>query len=622
MAKTPNIASKVNSQRPAAHGGSPIGQNAEKSKDFKGTLKKLVRFMKPFYKGLIWVLVFAIGSTIFSIFGPKILGMAIDVLFEGVMHKLNNAATAGIDFEAIIRILLILLGIYLISALLSYAQEYMMAGITQRIIQQMRTDVSNKLHRLPLHYFDTKTHGEILSRVTNDIDTISSTLQQSLIQLITSLITLLGISVIMLIISPLLSLVVFLSLPLSFLITRFVASRSQKFFVGQARELGNLNGHVEEMFGGHSVVKAFNYEQKSVEVFQHTNNAFYRYGWKAQFVTSVIFPVLNFVSNITYVAICVVGGYLTATGRITLGSVQAFISYSRQFNQPIMQLSSIVNILQSTVAAAERVFEVLEEPEEIPDPVDPVTVEDPQGKVDFNHISFRYTPEKPLIEDINIHVKPGQLIAIVGPTGAGKTTLVNLLMRFYELDKGSISIDNANITDMTRKNLHSLMGMVLQDTWLFKGTIRENIAFGKRGATEEEIVRAAKLALADGFIRTFPKGYDTIINEEGNNISQGQKQLLTIARAVIAQPSIMILDEATSSVDTRTEVLIQKAMKRLMDGHTSFVIAHRLSTIRDADNILVMNEGNIIEQGTHDELLAYKGFYYELYNSQFTGKDF
>lgn len=618
MAKNSNIAPKM---RPGGHGGSPIIPAGEKSRDFKGTMKKLLHFLKPFYGGIILVLLFALGSTIFSIFGPKILGQAVDVLFDGVMDKVNNIPGAGVDFERLIRILLFMGLIYLFSAAFNYIQEYMMAGISQRIIQQLRNDVNVKLHKLPLNYYDTRTNGEILSRVTNDIDTIASTLQQSLIQLITAAITLLGITVMMLIISPFMSLITFVSLPISFWITKMIASKSQKYFTGQARELGHLNGHVEEMFGGHAVIKAFNYEKESVSVFGKTNECLYTYGWKAQFVTSVIFPVLNFVSNITYVAICVFGGYMTATGRITLGSVQAFISYSRQFNHPIQQVSQIVNVLQSTVAAAERVFEILEEPEEVPDTKTPTINEHPQGKVDFDHVSFRYVPDKPLIEDVNIHVEPGQLVAIVGPTGAGKTTLVNLLMRFYEVNKGTISVDGINILDMTRKQLHSQIGMVLQDTWLFKGTIRENIAFGKRGATDEEVVQAAKLAYADGFIRTLPKGYDTEINEEGTNISQGQKQLLTIARALIVQPAIMILDEATSSVDTRTEVLVQRAMKRIMEGHTSFVIAHRLSTIRDADNILVMKDGNIIEQGTHTELLSKKGFYCELYNSQFASKD-
>ncbi len=619
MAKTENVASKM---RPAGGGGrGPIVPVTEKSKDFKGTLMKLLSFMKPFYGSLIIVFIFAISSTLFGIFGPKILGNAVDILFDGTLNTIGGNTPKGIDYPALIKILLLLLGIYLLSALFSYIQEYMMAGISQRIIRKMRTDVNYKLHRLPLNFYDTKTHGEILSRVTNDIDTIASTLQQSLVQVITSAFTLIGVTTIMLIISPLMSLITFISLPLSFLITKLITSKSQKHFTGQARELGHLNGQVEEMFGGHAVVKAFNYEAKSVRDFQEINERLYRHGWKAQFITSVIFPILNFVGNLSFVAICVLGGYLTANGRITLGAIQAFITYSRQFNQPIQQISQIINILQATFAAAERVFEILEAEEQVHDPENPVVVENPKGKVDFNHISFRYKPDKPLIEDISIHVRPGQLVAIVGETGAGKTTLVNLLMRFYEVDRGAIYVDDVDISTMRRKDLHHLIGMVLQDTWLFKGTIRENIAFGKRGATDEEVVRAAKLAYADGFIRTLSDSYDTEINEEASNISQGQKQLLTIARALIVEPHIMILDEATSSVDTRTEVLIQKAMKRIMDGHTSFVIAHRLSTIKDADNILVMKDGNIIEQGTHTELLQKGTYYHDLYHSQFA-KDF
>ncbi len=607
--------------RPGHGGGNPISaRTGEKSKDFKGTLKKLAVYLKPYYKGLLFVLLFALISTVFGILGPKILGMAVDELFHGMMDKVNHVPGAAINFHSIAKILLVLLCLYVLSAVFNYIQEYMMAGVSQRIIRQMRDDVSQKLHHLPLKFFDTKTHGEILSRVTNDIDTISSTFQQSLIQLITSIITLIGITVMMLIISPMLSLVAFLSLPLCFVVTALIARRSQKYFIGQQKELGALNGHVEEMYGAHNVVKAFSYEKKSIDDFNQTNEALYRHGWKAQFVTSVIFPVLNFIGNLAYVGVCVLGGYLTAVGHITLGSVQAFITYSRQFNQPIMQVANIVNVLQSTVAAAERIFEILGEQEEIPDPVPSQQIESPQGHVCFNDISFRYTADKPLIDNISMEIKSGDTVAIVGPTGAGKTTLVNLLMRFYELDGGDILIDNVPTTQMTRKNLHLLFGMVLQDTWLFNGTIRDNIAYGKEGATDDEVVEAARMAFADNFIRTFPEGYQTVINEEGSNISQGEKQLITIARAIISQPAIMILDEATSSVDTRTELLIQKAMKQLMAGRTSFVIAHRLSTIRDADCILVMNHGSIIEQGTHRELLEQNGFYAELYNSQFAGE--
>ncbi|MDL2222949.1 ABC transporter ATP-binding protein/permease [Bacteroidales bacterium OttesenSCG-928-M11] len=613
MVKGANIAGKI---RPGGH-RSPLVPVTEVSRDFKGTVLKLLRFMKPFYKKLFFVVIFAIASTLFGIFGPVILGKAVDILFDGTLNTIGGHIPQGINFAELIKVLSLLLIIYFLSSLFSYVQEYMMSSISQRIIQKMRNDVNDKLHKLPLNFYDTKTHGEILSRVTNDIDTIAGTLQQNLIQVITAAITLIGIAAMMFIINPWMSLITFVVLPLSFGITKFIASRSQKYFTGQAQELGNLNGHTEEMFGGHGVVKAFNYEKESERIFEKTNNKLYSYGWKAQFVTSVIFPLLNFMSNITYVVICVLGGYLTATGKITLGSVQSFIMYSRQFNQPIQQVSQIVNVLQAAVAAAERVFEVLEEKEQISDPTKPVLIDEPRGEVVFEHVSFRYTPNKPLIEDISIRVKPGELVAIVGPTGAGKTTLVNLLMRFYEVNKGTISIDGVDIRTMSRKSLHSHIGMVLQDTWLFKGSIRENIAFGKRGATDEEVYRAAKLAMADSFIRTLPQGYNTEINEEGSNLSAGQKQLITIARALIVEPSIMILDEATSSVDTRTEALIQNSMKRIMQGHTSFVIAHRLSTIREADNILVMHDGNIIEQGNHDTLIAQKGFYYELYCSQF-----
>lgn len=594
-----------------------VGRVAEKSKDFKGTLRKVIAYLKPQYKGLVLIFSFAVFSTIFSISAPKILGLAVDKLYEGVVAKMNHVAGAAIDYHYIGLIALVLLAIYLLVSLFSYMQEYIMAGVSQKIIQRMRNDVSEKLHRLPLKFFDTHTHGEILSRVTNDIDTISSTFQQSLTQLVTSIISLLGITAMMLTISVWLSLLTFLVLPLSISITAFIARRSQKYYTGQQRSLGELNGYVEEMYGGHHVVKAFNYERKSLNEFNATNRKLYSYGWRAQFVSSIIFPLLNFMGNMAFVGICILGGYMTATGRMTLGGVQAFIQYSRQFNQPIAQVANIVNILQATVAAAERIFEILEEPEELPDPDHPEIIEYPQGAVKFDHIRFSYDTTRPLIENISIDVDPGHVVAIVGPTGAGKTTLVNLLMRFYELDGGSITVDGVNIIDMKRKYLHGLFGMVLQDTWLFKGTIRDNIAYGKEDATEDQIIQASKMALADDFIRSLPDGYDTIINEEGTNISQGQKQLLTIARAVLVDPAILILDEATSSVDTRTEILIQKAMNELMKGRTSFVIAHRLSTIRDAHRILVMNEGKIIEQGTHSELLEQNGFYAQLYHSQF-----
>lgn len=591
------------------------GRLVEKARDFRGTARKLIAYMRPYHLGLIIVIALNIVSVLLWVAGPKIIGFAVDILYEGVAARVKGAAGAGVDFHALIRILVWLIVIYLTSALLQYIQEYKLAGIAQRMMRRMRDDVSGKLHRLPLSYYDTRTYGEILSRVTNDIDTINTTLGQNMSQIIWAVVMLGGITVMMLTVSPLLSLVAFLLLPLGVFITTFVAKRSQKHFNGQQTELGEMSGLVEEMYAGQRVVKAFNYEQKSIDDFERINRRLYEHGWRAQFVTGVIYPTLNFVSNLAFVGICVLGGSMVTVGRLSLGAVQAFITYSRQFNQPIMQVANLVTLLQSTMAAAERVFDILEEKEEVPESAQPVHLENPEWAVRFDHISFRYNPHKPLIEDLSIDVKPGQLIAIVGPTGAGKTTLVNLLMRFYELDGGAIRIDGVNITDMKRKDLHKLFGMVLQDTWLFSGTIRQNIAYGKPHATDEEVERAAKIALADPFIRMLPHGYDTIIDEEGGNISQGQKQLLTIARAVISDPPIMILDEATSSVDTRTETLIQEAMARLMKGRTSFVIAHRLSTIRDADNILVINKGSVVESGTHEELLRKHGFYAELLSS-------
>jgi ATP-binding cassette subfamily B protein len=482
----------------------------------------------------------------------------------------------------------------------------------------MRNDVKNKLDRLPLKYFDQHTHGDILSRVTNDMDNIATTLQQSLTQLITSIVTVLGILIMMLTISPVMTLIALVSLPVSGLITAFIAKKSQKYFATQQKTLGQLNGHIEEMYSGHKIVKVFGHEEDSILKFNVTNNQLYQVGWKAQFISGVVFPALNFVNNISYVLVCVVGGLLVAKKSIEIGDIQAFIQYMRQFTQPIVQVANITNIIQSTIASAERVFEILDEPEQIPDKQDAAIIAFPEGRVKFEHVKFSYSDDIPLIEDLSIDVKAGQTIAIVGPTGAGKTTLVNLIMRFYEVQGGSISVDGVNIVDMKRGDLRTLFGMVLQDTWLFNGTIRDNIAYGREGAREEEIINAAKAAHAHHFISTLPDGYDTILNEEASNISQGQKQLLTIARAFLADPAILILDEATSNVDTRTEILIQQAMSNLMKERTSFVIAHRLSTIRDADLILVMNQGTIIEQGTHKELLDIGGFYADLYNSQFT----
>ncbi|MBU3129739.1 ABC transporter ATP-binding protein/permease [Clostridium tagluense] len=645
-------------------GGGPMASFAGpivKAKDFKGTLKRLLSYLKPQRIKFILVFIFAIISTIFSIVGPKISGKAITKLFEGIMSKIGllqlnmqqdkiaaviNAnpeaskspkiveglaqVKAGIakimdlnggkiDFHYIERIILILLALYLISTLFGFLQQYIMAGVAQKTVYSLRKDVDEKLSRLPLKFFDARTHGEILSRVTNDIDNISTTLQQSLTQLITSIVTIIGVIIMMLTISPLLTLVVILTLPLYIVVTAFVAKRSQKYFAAQQKEIGALNGHVEEMYTGHKIIKAFGHEKDSIEKFKDINDRLYNSGWKAQFISGIIMPMMRFVSNIGYVIVCVVGGYLATQGRITIGDIQAFIQYSSQFTQPIVQTANIANIIQSTVASAERVFELLDEVEEVPDATSAKLIEFPKGEVVFENVDFSYKAGEPLIVNMNIDVKHGHTIAIVGPTGAGKTTLVNLLMRFYEIDAGKITIDGVDIRDIKRGELRNMFGMVLQDTWLFNGTIMENIAYGREGATEDEVMQAARAAHAHHFIKTLPDGYNTILNEEASNISQGQKQLLTIARAILANPTIMILDEATSSVDSRTEVYIQRAMTALMENRTSFVIAHRLSTIRDAELILVMNKGSIIEMGSHNELLAQKGFYEDLYNSQFTG---
>lgn len=600
------------------HPGGGMGP-VQKAKDFKGTLRRLLAYLKPQLLAISGVLSLAIASTIFSILSPKIMGKMTTKLFEGVIAKLMKVPGATIDWAYIERIALWLIGLYLFASALQYAQQWLMAGIAQKIVFKLRQDLNAKLSRLPLKFFDSRTHGEILSRVTNDIDTIATTLQQSLAQLITSIVTVLGIIVMMLTISGWLTLVTVVTLPLSGILTGLIAKKSQSHFKAQAKGVGELNGHVEEMFTGHRVVKAYGREAESVAQFEQVNEELYQAGWKAQFISGLIFPMINFVNNLGYVLVCVVGGIFVTQGRITIGDVQAFIQYSRQFGFPIAQLAQIANVIQSTVASAERVFEILSEPEERPDAADAVVLEKVAGHVSFDHVAFGYKEGTNLIEEMNIDVKPGQITAIVGPTGAGKTTLVNLLMRFYELNGGAITIDGTNITSVKRGALRTTFGMVLQDTWLFNGTIRENIAYGRPGATEKEISQAAKAAQADHFIRTLPEGYDTVLNEDASNISQGQRQLLTIARAILADPAILILDEATSSVDTRTEVQIQTAMAELMKGRTSFVIAHRLSTIRDADLILVMNHGSVIEQGTHQELLAQGGFYADLYNSQFTG---
>jgi ATP-binding cassette subfamily B protein len=596
-----------------------IGKPIEKAKDFKGTLRRLLAYLKPHRVKFIIIFLAAVASTVFSIVSPKVMGQAITKLFEGFLLKMKGLPNAAIDFKYISNIILILIGIYLVSAIFNYIQQYIMADVAQRTVYEMRKDINAKLSRLPLKYFDGRTHGEILSRVTNDVDVISSTLQQSLTQLITSVVTLVGIVVMMLTISPMLTLIAFVTLPLSFLATKVIAKQSQKFFARQQKYLGQLSGQVEEMYTGHKIVKVFNYEKQSIAKFNKVNQQLYDAGWKAQFISGIIMPLMMAIGNLGYVFIAILGGIAVIRGKVTIGNIQAFIQYSREFSHPIVQTSNIANIIQSTIAAAERVFEVLDEVEQIADQKDLLHLDQPKGDVKFEHIKFGYSEEKILIEDMSIEVKKGQTIAIVGPIGAGKTTLVNLLMRFYEINDGKITVDGLDIRDMERGKLRSLFGMVLQDTWLFKGSIKENIAYGREKVTEEEILQAAQIAYADHFIRTLPDGYNTILNEEANNISQGQKQLLTIARAILADPAILILDEATSSVDTRTEIHIQKAMLALMEGRTSFVIAHRLSTIRDADLILVMNQGSIIEKGTHQELLKQDGFYADLYNSQFIG---
>ncbi|MCR8844609.1 ABC transporter ATP-binding protein/permease [Paenibacillus sp. SC116] len=589
----------------------------EKAKDFKGTLRRLLSYLKPSRTSLIIVFFMAVLGTLFSIVSPKIMGNATTKLFEGLMNMMNGVPGAGIDFDYIWNILMILVVLYVFSALFMYVQQYVMAGIAQRVVYDLREQINRKLARLPLSYYDKQPHGEMLSRVTNDVDNISTTLQQSLSQLITSVITIIGIIIMMLTISPLLTLITLVTLPLSVIATKKIAGRSQQHFKNQQDSLGELNAHVEEMYTGHQIVKAFGREEKSLQKFDEVNDRLYDAGWRAQFMSGMIMPLMSFVSNIGYVLVCVVGGVLVTNRTIQIGDIQAFIQYTRQFSQPLAQAANIANLIQSTIASAERVFEVLDEEEERPDSDKVKQLEAPRGAIVFDHVQFGYKPDALLMTDMNVQVQPGQTVAIVGPTGAGKTTLINLLMRFYELNGGQITIDGVPIHEMKRADLRGLFGMVLQDTWLFNGTIRDNIAYGRVGASEDEIIRAAKAAHADHFIRTLPEGYDTVLNEEASNISQGQKQLLTIARAILADPRILILDEATSSVDTRTEVHIQKAMNTLMEGRTSFVIAHRLSTIRDADLILVMNKGSVIEQGTHEQLLERDGFYAGLYNSQF-----
>lgn len=586
----------------------------EKARDFGGTMKTLISYLRPHGIAVSVVFLFAIASTVFSIVSPTILGDATDEVVKGLMSP------AGIDFSALLDILILLIVLYALSFLFSTIQGYIMAGVSQKVTYELRRAMSEKMDRLPLKYFDSKTHGEIQSRVVNDIETVNQTLSQSLTQIITSITMIIGILVMMIRINLLMTLTALIVLPLSMLVIRLIIGKTQRHFKAQQKYLGEVNSHVEEMYTGHTIVKAFNREDASEEVFDKYNEKLYESAWKSQFLSGLMMPLTNFIGNLAYVAVCILGGHLALNGSITIGNIQAFIQYVRSFNQPVSQVANVANLLQSTAAAAERVFELLDEEEEVSDQkadgTPALSRENLRGAVGFEHVGFGYEEEL-IIKDFNFQVQPGQRVAIVGPTGAGKTTIVKLLLRFYELNQGRITVDGKDIRDYSRKELRSMFGMVLQDTWLFNGTVRDNIRYGKMDATDEEVVEAAKAAHIHHFIMTQPKGYDMEINEEADNISQGQKQLLTIARAILADTPIMILDEATSSVDTRTEALIQQAMANLMKDRTSFIIAHRLSTIRDADWILVMNHGDIIEQGTHRQLLEENGFYANLYNSQF-----
>lgn len=609
------MSNKKGMKRPGGMGGGHMKMGQEKAKDFKGTMKKLISYLSPYKLAILLVIVFAIGSSVFNIVGPKILGNATTKIFEGLVSKVSNSG-GGIDFDAIFRTLTILASLYIISSIFSFIQTFITSDISQKVSYNLRKSISEKINKLPLNYYDKKTNGEVLSRVTNDIDAISQNLNQILSQMITSATTLIGVLVMMLSISVTMTLVSLIVIPLSLVMIMLVVKKSQKHFRAQQEYLGHTNGHIEEMYSGHNIMKAFNGEEKAIEEFDKLSDTLYNSAWKSQFLSGMMMPIMTFIGNLGYVIVAIMGGFLAIRNKIQVGDILAFIQYVRSFMQPIAQTAQIANVMQQTAAAAERVFEFLEE-EVVEDIKNPISTEGIEGAVEFEHVRFGYNEDKIIINDFSINIKPGQKVAIVGPTGAGKTTIVKLLMRFYELNGGKILIDGHDYRDFTRNDLRKIFGMVLQDTWLFNGSIMENIRYGRLDASDEEVIEAAKLAHAHHFIKTLADGYNMEINEEADNISQGQKQLLTIARAILSDPKILILDEATSSVDTRTEVLIQQAMENLMEGRTSFIIAHRLSTIKNADVILVMKDGDIVEQGTHEELLKSKGFYSELYNSQF-----
>lgn len=600
---------------PMGHGHGRGMRPGEKAKDFQGTIKKLIRYMSVYKIQMLFVLIFAVGGTVFNILGPKILGKATTEIFNGLVNKVSG--TGGMDFERIGAILLLTLGLYVASAVFSFVQGYIMTGISQKTTYHFRKEISGKINRLPMSYFDKMTYGEVLSRVTNDVDTLGQSLNQSATQMITSVTQMIGVLIMMLSISPMMTLVALLMLPVSVAMISLIMGKSQKYFRGQQEYLGNVNGQVEEVYSGHNIIKAFNKEEETIAAFEKTNSQLYDSAWKSQFLSGMMMPIMQFVGNLGYVGVAILGGYLAIRQTIEVGDIQSFTQYVRNFTQPIQQVAQVANMLQSTAAASERVFEFLEEEEEDQTVPEPVSVDGLQGNVEFAHVRFGYHPDKTIIHDFSAKIKEGQKIAIVGPTGAGKTTMIKLLMRFYDVNEGAILIDGHDVKDFNRSELRMMFGMVLQDTWLFHGSIRDNIRYGKLDATDEEVIAAAKAARVHRFVQTLPGGYDMELNEEASNVSQGQKQLLTIARAILADPKILILDEATSSVDTRTEIQIQKAMDTLMKGRTSFVIAHRLSTIRDADLILVMKDGDIVEQGNHEELIAKGGFYAELYNSQF-----